>query len=81
MFKRRLLETLSWLCSGVAYLVPVSLMIWSAGFPVVRTLAIVVAVFGLLLVGLYGIVRFILWLIVEPYRAHKRERETEETAE
>ncbi|MFV4885124.1 hypothetical protein RY279_06590 [Bacillus velezensis] len=37
-------------------------------------MAIVVAVFGLLLVGLYGIVRFILWLIVEPYRAHKREK-------
>ncbi|SIR92641.1 hypothetical protein SAMN05880571_1101 [Bacillus velezensis] len=74
MFKRRLYETISWICSGVAYLVPVSLIIWSAGFPVVRTLAIVVAVFGLLLVGLYGIVRFILWLIVEPYCAHKREK-------
>ncbi|WHM14868.1 hypothetical protein [Bacillus velezensis] len=38
-------------------------------------MVIVVSVFGLLLVGLYGIVRFILWLIVEPYRAHKREKE------
>ncbi|WP_406595217.1 hypothetical protein [Bacillus velezensis] len=37
-------------------------------------MVIVVSVFGLLLVGLYGIVRFILWLIVEPYRAHKREK-------
>ncbi|WP_154018363.1 hypothetical protein [Bacillus velezensis] len=55
-------------------MVPISLMIWSAGFPVVRTLAIVIAVFGRLLVGLYGIIRFILWLIVEPYRAHKREK-------
>lgn len=81
MFKRRLIETLSWICSGIAYLVPVCLMIWSAGFPVVRTLVIVVSVFGLLLVGLYGIVRFILWLIVEPYRAYKRERETERAAE
>ncbi|WP_269800849.1 hypothetical protein [Bacillus velezensis] len=37
-------------------------------------MVIVVSVFGLLLVGLYGIVRFILWLIVEPYRAYKREK-------
>ncbi|MCX2773104.1 hypothetical protein [Bacillus sp. H2FL2] len=74
MFKRRLFETLSWICSGAAYLVFVSLMIWSAEFPVAKAIFTIAAVFGLLLVGLYGIVRFILWLIVEPYRAHKREK-------
>lgn len=74
MFKRRLFETLSWICSGAAYLVFVSLMMWSAEFPVAKAILTVAAVFGLLLAGLYGIVRFILWLIVEPYRAYKREK-------
>jgi fatty acid desaturase len=56
-------------------------MRWALAFPVAKAILAIALVFGLLLVGLYGIVRFILWLIVEPYRAHKRDRETEETAE
>ncbi|MEC1940365.1 MULTISPECIES: hypothetical protein [Bacillus amyloliquefaciens group] len=67
MFKRRLIETLMFLLLGI-------FMGWALTFPVARAIFTIAAVFGLLLVGLYGIVRFILWLIVEPYRAHKREK-------
>ena len=81
MFKRRLIETLSWIVIGVMLLLFGIFMSWASAFPVAKAIFAIALVFGLLLIGLYGIVRFILWLIVEPYRAHKRERETEETAE
>ncbi|MDL5023780.1 hypothetical protein [Bacillus velezensis] len=74
MFKRRLIETLMFLLFGI-------FMGWALTLPVARAIFTIAAVFGLLLVGLYGIVRFVLWLIVEPYRAHKRKRETEGTVE
>lgn len=74
MFKRRLLETLSWTIIGALFLLFGIFMRWALAFPVAKAIFTIAAVFGLLLVGLYGIVRFILWLIVEPYRAHKREK-------
>ncbi|TXK69933.1 hypothetical protein [Bacillus amyloliquefaciens] len=75
MFKRRLLETLSWTIIGALFLLFGIFMRWALAFPVAKAIFTIAAVFGLLLVGLYGIVRFILWLIVEPYRAYKREKE------
>ncbi|AZI48223.1 hypothetical protein [Bacillus velezensis] len=80
MFKRRVLETLSWMIIGAMFFLFGIFMRWALAFPVAKAIFTIAAVFGLLLVGLYGIVRFILWLIVEPYRAYKRERETEGTA-
>ncbi|MFL6977061.1 hypothetical protein R7M47_05300 [Bacillus inaquosorum] len=58
------------------------LLLWVLEFPAVKATLAVAVVFCFLLVGLYGVVRFILWLIVEPYRNHKRleadaKRETE----
>ncbi|ASB64774.1 hypothetical protein S101413_01327 [Bacillus velezensis] len=81
MFKRRLYETLSWILTIATFFLLVRFLVWAIESPVAKAIFTIAAVFGLLLVGLYGIVRFILWLIVEPYRAYKRERETEGTAE
>ena len=81
MFKRRLYETLSWILTGAMFFLLIRFLVWAIASPVAKAIFTIAAVFGLLLVGLYGIVRFILWLIVEPYRAYKRERETEGTAE
>ncbi|MGO0707828.1 hypothetical protein [Bacillus velezensis] len=77
MFKRRLFETLSWIIIGAMFLLFGIFMGWALTFPVARAIFTIALVFGLLLVGLYGIVRFILWLIVEPYRAYKREKARE----
>ncbi|MEH6861497.1 hypothetical protein [Bacillus velezensis] len=74
MFKRRLYETLSWIVIGAMFFLCAIFMRWALTFPVVKAIFTIALVFGLLLVGLYGIIRFILWLIVEPYRAHKREK-------
>lgn len=74
MFKRRLMMVLAGLCLGALIALFAEIFRWPTEFPVARAILTVAAVFGLLLVGLYGIVRFILWLIVEPYRAHKREK-------
>ncbi len=75
MFKRRLIETLSWILTIATFFLLVRFLIWAIESPVAKAIFTIAAIFGLLLVGLYGIVRFILWLIVEPYRAHKREKE------
>ncbi|GJI62622.1 hypothetical protein [Bacillus velezensis] len=74
MFKRRLIETLSWILTVATFFLLIKFLVWAIESPVAKAILAIAAVFGLLLVGLYGIVRFILWLIVEPYRAHKREK-------
>ncbi|MEX5835854.1 hypothetical protein D070_13400 [Bacillus velezensis] len=74
MFKRRLYETFSWVITGAMFFLLIKFLVWAIESPVAKAILAIALVFGLLLVGLYGIVRFILWLIVEPYRAHKREK-------
>ncbi|MEC2215074.1 hypothetical protein [Bacillus velezensis] len=75
MFKRRLIETLSWILTGAMFFLLIKFLVWAIASPVAKAILAIALVFGLLLISLYGIVRFILWLIVEPYRAHKREKE------
>ncbi|MEK4631423.1 MULTISPECIES: hypothetical protein [Bacillus] len=74
MFKRRLIETLSWILTCATFFLLIRFLVWAIASSVAKAIFAIALVFGLLLVGLYGIIRFILWLIVEPYRAHKREK-------
>lgn len=88
VFKQRLIETLAYLISvlmliGICYGICsfFNFVFWVATLPIV---GIVVRV-GFSFLVIVGVcvagIEFINWLIVEPYRNHKRKRETEGSAE
>lgn len=93
MFKERLLVTLIGLIAILMFIgifvAGFSFVHWLTGFEAVKTTIAVIFLLGLLLIVLSVIItlvaliiEFINWLIVEPYRNHKRleadaKRETE----
>ncbi|APH50440.1 hypothetical protein BSF20_19295 [Bacillus amyloliquefaciens] len=81
MFKRRLIETFGFLLVGVIFLLFMGLFIWLISVNIAGAIVLVACALFILSAVAYYVTRFIKWLIVEPYRAYKRERETEGTAE
>lgn len=81
MFKQRLIESLAGLIAlsiliGI-FVVGFSFVNWLSKFPIANATFGVVFVLGVLLLAVSLIIEFSNWLIVEPYRNHKRKRETE----
>ncbi|MCY7751603.1 hypothetical protein MOB65_19080 [Bacillus inaquosorum] len=88
MFKQRLFGTLIGLIAMLVFIgifvAGFSFVHWLMGFEAVQTTVAVIVLLGLLLIVLSviitlvsSVIEFINWLIVEPYRNHKRKRETE----
>lgn len=77
MFTERLARTLAHIIAFLLLVIAGYVFYWLVTLPIVGTalLAVSVGVFLLCICAL--IIEFINWLIVEPYRNHKRKRETE----
>ncbi|WP_332606836.1 hypothetical protein [Bacillus spizizenii] len=86
MFKERLIAAISGLIA-LSILIGIfvgffSFVNWLSKFPIANAAFGVIFVLGVLLLAVSLIIEFINWLIVEPYRNHKRletdaKRETE----
>lgn len=86
MFKERLIASISGLIA-LSILIGIfvgffSFVNWLSTFPIANATLVVIFVLGVLLLAVSLIIEFINWLIVEPYRNHKRiranaKRETE----
>ncbi|QJC97162.1 hypothetical protein HC660_26880 [Bacillus mojavensis] len=89
MFKQRLIKTVVYFVFAVIGLLLGSIVAISLAvipvllniFPIVAVVVkVILTIVALLILGALTI-KFINWLIVEPYRNHKRKRETEGSAE